>query len=69
METGKLLVAVGLAIVTLGALMMSGVGFGWFGRLPGDIHIERDGFSFHFPVVTCVLISVLFTLVSWLLRR
>jgi hypothetical protein len=69
METGKLLVAVGLAIVALGVLMMSGVGFGWFGRLPGDIHIERDGFSFHFPVVTCVLISVLFTLVSWLLRR
>jgi hypothetical protein len=69
METGKLLVAVGLAIAALGALMMSGIGFGWFGRLPGDIHIERDGFSFHFPVVTCVLISVGLTVLMWLFRR
>ena len=69
METGKLLVAVGLAIAALGALMMSGIGFGWFGRLPGDIHIERDGFSFHFPVVTCVLMSVGLTVLMWLFRR
>jgi hypothetical protein len=69
METGKILVAIGLVIAAIGGLMMSGVGFGWFGRLPGDIHLERDGFSFHFPIVTCVLISVVLTLLSWLARR
>jgi hypothetical protein len=39
------------------------------GHLPGDIHIERDGFSFHFPIATCLLISALLTLLVWLLRR
>ena len=69
METGKILVAIGLVIAAIGGLMMSGVGFGWFGRLPGDIHLERDGFSFHFPIVTCIVISVVLTLLSWLARR
>jgi hypothetical protein len=69
MEAGKLLLGIGLVIAIIGALMMSGVGFGWFGRLPGDIHVERDGFSFHFPVVTCILVSVVLTLLSWLVRR
>ena len=69
MELGKLLVIGGLVITAIGALLISGVNFSWFGRLPGDIHIERDGFSFHFPVVTCILISVVLTLVTWLFRR
>lgn len=69
MEIGKLLVIVGLALAAVGALMMSGVGFGWLGRLPGDIHIERDGFRFHFPIVTCILVSVVLTLLLALLRR
>jgi hypothetical protein len=69
MEAGKLLVAVGLAITVVGALMMSGVGFGWLGRLPGDIRIEREGFSLHFPIVTCILVSLLLTLWMALFRR
>jgi hypothetical protein len=69
MEPGRLLVILGLALTVIGGLMMSGVGFGWLGRLPGDIHIEREGFSFHFPIVTCVLVSVVLTLVLALLRR
>lgn len=69
MGAGKLLVAVGLAIAALGVLKLLGFGFGWLGRLPGDIHIEREGFSFHFPVVTCILISVVLTLLMALFRR
>lgn len=41
----------------------------WAGHLPGDIHIEREGFSFHFPLMTCLLLSLLASAVLWLLRR
>lgn len=68
MDLGKLLIAAGLAIAALGLLMKLGVGFGWLGRLPGDIHIQRDGFCFHFPVVTCLLLSLVLTLLFRLIR-
>lgn len=68
-ELGKLLVIVGVVMVVVGALLWSGVGRGWFGQLPGDIHVERENFSFHFPLVTCLVISAVLTLVAWLVRR
>ncbi|MGZ4961671.1 MAG: DUF2905 domain-containing protein [Limisphaerales bacterium] len=66
---GKLLVVVGIAIVLMGVMMWTGVGRGWLGRLPGDIHYSRDNFSFHFPIVTCLLFSIVLTVILWLLRR
>jgi uncharacterized protein HemY len=68
-EPGKVLVIVGLVLVAIGLLLWSGVGRGWFGRLPGDIHYTRDNVSFHFPVVTCLLVSVVLSLLMWLFRR
>lgn len=68
-ETGKLLVIVGGVIVLIGLLLWSGVGRGWFGQLPGDISYKRDGFSFHFPIVTCILISLVLSFLMWLFRR
>ena len=68
-EIGKLLVVVGIIIALAGVLMWTGVGRGWLGRLPGDIHYSRDSFSFHFPIVTCLLFSVVLTVVMWLLRK
>ena len=68
-ELGKLLVITGLVIAAIGALMWSGFGRGWLGRLPGDINYSKDNFSFHFPIVTCLLISVVLTLLLWLFRR
>lgn len=61
-------------IVTGLALVVIGLGWPWIaklplGRLPGDIHIVRDGFSFHFPIVTCVVISLLASLLFWIFRR
>jgi hypothetical protein len=56
-------------IAGIGLLLWSGLGKGWLGRLPGDIHIEREHFSFHFPIVTCLLLSVLLTILLWLFRR
>ena len=68
-ELGRLLVIVGLVIAGIGLLLWSGFGRGWFGQLPGDLHVQRGQFSFHFPVVTCLVISVVLTLLMWLFRR
>jgi len=68
-EIGKFLVIVGLVIVVIGALLWSGVGKGWLGRLPGDIHISKGNFSFHFPIVTCILASIILSLILWLFRK
>jgi hypothetical protein len=68
-DLGKILVVAGLAIALVGALLWSGVGRSWLGRLPGDIHYSRDNFSFHFPIVTCLIMSALLTLLWWLFRK
>jgi hypothetical protein len=63
------LVVLGLLVAGFGALFASGAGRGWLGRLPGDIHFTKGSFSFYFPVVTCLLISIALTLVLWLFRK
>jgi uncharacterized protein YybS (DUF2232 family) len=68
-DLGKFLVIAGLLIAAVGALLWSGIGKGWLGRLPGDIHYTRDNFSFHFPIVTCLLLSLILSLIFWLFRK
>ena len=63
---GKLLIVAGLAIAALGLLISLGVPFG---RLPGDIVVRRGSFSFYFPIVTCIILSLLATLLLSFLRR
>jgi uncharacterized protein YybS (DUF2232 family) len=68
-ELGKFLVLAGLSLAAVGALMWSGIGKGWLGRLPGDINYSKGDFHFYFPIVTCLLLSVVLTLLLWLFRR
>jgi membrane protein implicated in regulation of membrane protease activity len=68
-DLGKFLVIVGALIAAVGVLLWSGIGKGWLGRLPGDIHYTRGNFSFHFPIATCLILSALLTLLFWLFRR
>lgn len=68
-ELGKFLVVAGILLALVGALLWSGIGKGWLGRLPGDIHYTRGNFSFHFPLVTCLLVSALLTFLLWVLRK
>jgi hypothetical protein len=68
-DLGKALVAAGLVLAAAGALLWSGFGRGWLGRLPGDIHYTRGNTSFYFPIVTCLLLSVLVSVILWLLRK
>jgi len=68
-EMGKFLVVAGLLMALAGVLLWSGVGRGWLGRLPGDIHYSRSNFHFYFPIVTCLVLSALLTLILWLFRK
>jgi hypothetical protein len=63
-----------LLIVT--GLVLLGAGLAWpwlrrlpLGRLPGDIDVAREGFSFSFPIVTCIIISIVISLILWIFRR
>ena len=58
-----------LVIAGVGILLWTGFGRGWLGRLPGDIHYTKGNFSFHFPIVTCLLLSLLVTLILWFFRK
>jgi len=69
-DIGKILIVIGLGIAALGALLWLGGKAGLpLGRLPGDIAIDRPNFKFYFPLTTCLLISLVLTLVMWLLRK
>jgi uncharacterized protein HemY len=66
---GKTLIYLGLALVVLGLIVSFAEKIPWLGHLPGDIYIQRDRFTFYFPLTTCILISVIITLVLYLFRR
>ncbi len=68
---GKGLIAVGLGLVAVGALVLLADRFPGLrlGRLPGDISVERPGFRLYFPLGTSVLVSVLLSLLLWLISR
>ena len=63
---GRLLIAAGVVLVIAGLLIEFGVPLG---RLPGDIAIRRGGGSFYFPIVTCILVSIVLSILASLLRR
>jgi DUF2905 family protein len=68
-EIGKMLVVFGAVILLLGLVLWSGFGASWLGKLPGDIRIERGHSSFYFPIVTCIIVSILLSLLLSLFRR
>ena len=68
-DLGKSLVVIGLLIAVLGVVLVLAGRVPWLGRLPGDIHIQRGNWSFYFPVVTSLVVSVLLTLFFWLFGR
>jgi len=68
-ELGRFLAFFGGAIAILGLALWSGFGTGWLGRLPGDIRIERGHSAFYFPIVTCVIISIVLSLILSFFRR
>jgi len=66
---GKWLILVGLLAAAVGILLLFSEKIGWIGRLPGDITIRRENFTFHFPLATCLVISAVLSLLIWLFRK
>jgi len=64
----KLLIIAGIVLIVVGLLWMAGGRFLNLGRLPGDIVVEKENFKFYFPIVTCILISVVLSLAFSLFR-
>jgi len=70
MQLGRWLITAGLILVVLGVLVSIGGRLPIkLGRLPGDIYVQGKNTTFYFPLATCILISVVFSLIAWLLRR
>ena len=66
---GRNLIYIGIVLVILGLLFSLGGKIPWLGHLPGDIYIQRGRFTFYFPVTTCLLISIIMTLIFYFFRR
>jgi hypothetical protein len=61
-ELGKFIVIIGVVTTLVGFVMWSGLAPKWLGRLPGDIRIEREHSAFYFPIVTCIILSIVLSL-------
>lgn len=66
---GKTIIIIGLVMVVIGVVMVFGGKLFGLGRLPGDIMIQKENFSFYFPVVTCIILSILLTIILNILAR
>ena len=72
-DVGRMLVLLGVVLVVVGGMFWLGGAVGvkvpFLGRLPGDIHVERGNWSFHFPLTTSILLSIVLTLILSVLSR
>ena len=68
-EIGRMLVVFGLLIALVGVALLLVGRVPWLGRLPGDIHIQRGNWTFYFPLATSLVLSVVLTLILWILGR
>jgi len=66
---GKMLILLGVFIILVGVFLLVGEKIPWVGRLPGDIIIKRERFTFYFPLATSILISIILTLLFTLFRK
>jgi hypothetical protein len=66
---GKILIIFGIGLVVIGFILLLGDKIPWIGRLPGDIYIKRDKFTFYFPLMTSIIISILLSLFFWLFKK
>lgn len=69
-QTGKYIIVSGICIIVAGVLIYFFHDyFKWFGKLPGDIRVEKENYRFYFPVVTMIVISIAITLIIYILKR
>jgi hypothetical protein len=68
-DLARMLIVFGVILVVVGLALLLAPKIPWLGRLPGDIVIKRENFSFYFPLGTSILISIILSLIFWLFRR
>ena len=66
---GKMLIIFGVIMVLVGVILLLAPKIPWLGKLPGDITYRGKGFTFYFPLGTCILLSILFSLILYLFRK
>lgn len=69
-QYGKIIIFIGSVLLIFGVLIYFwGDKFSWFGKLPGDIRIEKTNFKIYFPITTMLIISLLLNLILWILKK
>jgi hypothetical protein len=68
-DLGRMLAILGGVIMVVGLALWAGIGAGWLGRLPGDVRIERGHTAFYFPIVTCIIFSIIVSVLLAIFRR
>jgi len=68
-DLGKVLIVLGVVIAGVGVLLIMGDKIPWIGKLPGDIIFRKEKFTFYFPIATCVILSILLTIIFSLFRK
>lgn len=66
---GKTLIIIGLVITAMGIVLVCIPKVPWLGKLPGDIAVKKDNFQFYFPITTCIIISIILSVLLYLLRK
>jgi hypothetical protein len=69
-QFGKTILVVGIILIFVGGIIwLFGNKLSWFGNLPGDIKVEKEGFKFYAPLVSMLIVSIIISLVIWLVRK
>jgi len=66
---GRVLILLGIVIILIGLGLLFAHKIPYIGRLPGDIYVKKDNFTFYFPLGTCIVISVVLSFIFWLFRK
>jgi hypothetical protein len=68
-DLGRTLVVLGIAVAVVGLVLMVAPSIPWLGKLPGDVHVRGERFTFYFPIVTCLVVSVVLSVIMNLFFR
>lgn len=66
---GKVLITIGVIMIVVGVFFLFGNKIPFLGKLPGDVAVQKKNFSFYFPITTCIIISIILSLIMWLLGK
>ena len=69
MPAGRILIIFGIILIVVGFLLNSGMRIPHLGKLPGDICIKKDNFTFYFPAATCIVLSIILTLIFRIFKK